>query len=179
MQEELQFKCNVNALLEAALDGYSTTILAYGQTGSGKTYTILGNEEAVEGEQYKGHADDGLIVRYTRTLFDKLKGNRGSGQDYQVKASYWEVYNEQINDLLSDAKESLPVRWDVSKGFHGPGQLTLHCPTIDDVFRVLNRGTRQRKVSSPSCHTYRVYEGIILRSGWRLNAGWKPCTKQR
>lgn len=32
--------CGLEELVEAALDGYTTTIFAFGQTGSGKTYTI-------------------------------------------------------------------------------------------------------------------------------------------
>ena len=39
--------CNVNELIDSALDGYSATIFAYGQTGSGKTYTMMGKESSI------------------------------------------------------------------------------------------------------------------------------------
>ena len=38
IQERL-YDC-VQPLIEAAFEGYNSTILAYGQTGSGKTYTM-------------------------------------------------------------------------------------------------------------------------------------------
>ena len=43
-QNQLQCynRCDVNSLIDAAIDGYSATVFAYGQTGSGKTYTMAG-----------------------------------------------------------------------------------------------------------------------------------------
>lgn len=38
-QSDVFHQCNVARLINAALDGYATTLFAYGQTGSGKTYT--------------------------------------------------------------------------------------------------------------------------------------------
>ena len=32
-------------IIEAAVDGFNSTIFAYGQTASGKTHTMLGNEK--------------------------------------------------------------------------------------------------------------------------------------
>jgi len=36
--------CEVDKLVDRAIEGYHSTILAYGQTGSGKTYTMQGIE---------------------------------------------------------------------------------------------------------------------------------------
>jgi hypothetical protein len=46
-------KCNVNELIDAAIEGYSATVFAYGQTGSGKTYTMAGKDEIYAREVYK------------------------------------------------------------------------------------------------------------------------------
>jgi kinesin family protein 12 len=44
-QSECYKRCEVNELIDAAIEGYSATIFAYGQTGSGKTYTMAGKED--------------------------------------------------------------------------------------------------------------------------------------
>lgn len=41
-QEEIYTGCEVEKLVDRALEGYHGTIFAYGQTGSGKTYTMQG-----------------------------------------------------------------------------------------------------------------------------------------
>lgn len=53
----------------------------------------------VERISYDGHEEDGLISRSMNYLFDCLDGFRASGQKgFLMKASYLEIYNEQVND---------------------------------------------------------------------------------
>lgn len=46
--------CGITQLLSAAMAGYHVTIFAYGQTGSGKTYTMSGQEDVIDSEDYAG-----------------------------------------------------------------------------------------------------------------------------
>ncbi|XP_023576702.1 kinesin-like protein KIFC1 isoform X2 [Octodon degus] len=81
-------------LVQSALDGYPVCIFAYGQTGSGKTFTMEG-----------GPAGDpqleGLIPRALRHLFSVAEEMSGQGWTYSFVASYVEIYNETVRDLLA------------------------------------------------------------------------------
>ena len=66
-------------------------IFAYGQTGSGKTFTMTGEESS---------ASRGLIPRAVDFLFAEMDNLRSRGWTFTTKASFLEIYNEQIRDLL-------------------------------------------------------------------------------
>eukprot|EP00900_Chrysochromulina_parva_P013585 jgi/Chrpa1/22227/Chrysochromulina_OHIO_Genome00012814-RA len=75
-------------VLQQVCNGFNASVFAYGQTGSGKTHTMLGRETPDE---------RGLIPRLCEELFQKpeLKG-------WNVTVSYFEIYNEQVVDLLGN-----------------------------------------------------------------------------
>ncbi|KAH9823655.1 kinesin-like protein klpA [Teratosphaeria destructans] len=77
-------------LIQSVVDGYNVSILSYGQTGSGKTYGMSG--------------PDGIIPSSIALLLSEMQRLKEKGWDYKVEASFVEVYNETINDLLGDAK---------------------------------------------------------------------------
>ncbi|XP_017510621.1 kinesin-like protein KIFC1 isoform X1 [Manis javanica] len=81
-------------LVQSALDGYPVCIFAYGQTGSGKTFTMEG-----------GPGGDpqvaGLIPRALRHLFSVAQELGCQGWTYHFVASYVEIYNETVRDLLA------------------------------------------------------------------------------
>jgi len=123
-------------LLQHALDGFNCCILAYGQTGSGKTYTMVGddNDSMWAGlGSGKGPAElAGVIPRLCHGLLAAVRASIGidthksslssetdhthsRGHDgYQlldatISASFYEIYNEKVHDLLS-AKPEAPCR---------------------------------------------------------------------
>jgi hypothetical protein len=69
--------------------------MAYGQTSSGKSYTLLGGE--VEGSE-------GILPRFVRDLFDFKES--GDYDLFEVKCSFFEIYNEQIFDLLQESESN-------------------------------------------------------------------------
>lgn len=77
-------------LVQSVIDGYNVSILSYGQTGSGKTFGMSGV--------------DGIIPSSISHLLSEIRRLKEKGWDYVVEASFVEVYNEMINDLLGDAK---------------------------------------------------------------------------
>lgn len=77
-------------LVQSVIDGYNVSILSYGQTGSGKTFGMSG--------------DNGIIPSSIAHLLSEIRRLKSKGWDYVVEASFVEVYNEMINDLLGDAK---------------------------------------------------------------------------
>ena len=52
------------------------------------------------------------------------------------RASYCEIYNEALYDLLHWTKEQLQVRWDAGRGFHVPNLAVKDCPSVDDMLNV-------------------------------------------
>jgi len=103
----------------------------YGQTGSGKTFTISGVQERIEtiANDTGGSPYDGLVPRSIRYLFECIDRARqgggggggggsggsggGGGSDdttFSVRASFAEIYNEQVYDLLNLQSGPLQVR---------------------------------------------------------------------
>lgn len=86
----------VSPMIQSALDGYNVCIFAYGQTGSGKTFTMEGGSGK---EQY------GIIPRAFDMIFTCLDGLKKMGWELNISASFLEIYNENIYDLLNSSKE--------------------------------------------------------------------------
>ena len=91
------------------LNGYEGTVFAYGQTGTGKTHTMEGDVSDPE--------QKGVIPRAVEEIFDQLRTAKYSAS--AVSASYLEIYNEELRDLLSDGSERLEVR--EAQGARGEG----------------------------------------------------------
>ncbi|TKA63049.1 hypothetical protein B0A55_12225 [Friedmanniomyces simplex] len=87
-------------LIQSVVDGYNVSILSYGQTGSGKTYGMSGPE--------------GIIPSAIALLLAEMQRLQEKGWEYVVEASFVEVYNETLNDLLGDAKT-----WDEGDDLNG------------------------------------------------------------
>ena len=52
------------------------------------------------------------------------------------RASYCEIYNEALYDLLKWSKQQLPVRWDSGKGFYVPDLAVKECSSVEDMLQV-------------------------------------------
>lgn len=79
------------------------SIFTYGQTASGKTHTMKGTKD-----------DPGLLIRTLKRLFEPGEGK--NKKFISARMSYFEVYNETINDLLDPSKQNLDVREDKDQG---------------------------------------------------------------
>jgi kinesin family protein C1 len=90
----------ISQLVQSALDGYNVCIFAYGQTGSGKTYTMEGPVNADEYTQ-------GMIPRALQQVFASSRDLNEKGWIYKMEASFIEIYNETLHDLLAVGKRDL------------------------------------------------------------------------
>ncbi|KAL2612816.1 hypothetical protein R1flu_024508 [Riccia fluitans] len=101
-QDQVMERLRVSKMLDSVLEGYSSTIMACGQTGSGKTYTMSGRDEGAHRRNAWGkleRKEDGLIARSVTYLFDAMDKRRANSDQeklYTMRASYYEVYNEQV-----------------------------------------------------------------------------------
>uniref|UniRef100_A0A8B9J3A8 Kinesin-like protein n=1 Tax=Amazona collaria TaxID=241587 RepID=A0A8B9J3A8_9PSIT len=104
----------VYPLVEGVTEGYNGTIFAYGQTGSGKSFTMQGVVEP--------SAQKGIIPRAFEHIFESCAENA----KFLVRASYLEIYNEDVRDLLgADTKQKLELKELPEKGVYVKG-LSLH-----------------------------------------------------
>jgi len=65
-----------------------------------------------------------------------------------VKASYAEIYNEQLRDLLNPSSGVLHVRWNAKNGFFIEDLMIVECISVDDLIAVLHEGMKHRKIGS-------------------------------
>ena len=99
-------------LVEGVLDGYNGTVFAYGQTGCGKSYTMMGVEEPA--------ANKGVIPRAFDHIFDHVAVS--TEVKYLLTASYLEIYNEEVRDLLGkDVKKKLELHEHPERGVYVQG----------------------------------------------------------
>ena len=66
-----------------------------------------------------------------------------------MRASYLELYNESVNDLLNPESTNLALRWQARTGAFVENLLQVECESVDDAMAVFSEGTRNRKVMAP------------------------------
>ncbi|XP_062827399.1 kinesin-like protein KIF17 isoform X2 [Anolis carolinensis] len=124
-------------LIEGVTEGYNGTIFAYGQTGSGKSFTMQGVLEPF--------SQKGIIPRAFEHLFESVQCAENT--KFLVRASYLEIYNEDIRDLLgSNTKQKLELKEHPEKGVYvkGLSQHTVH--SIAQCEHIMETGWRNRAV---------------------------------
>ena len=99
---------------QGVLEGYNGTVFAYGQTGCGKSFTMQGIPNPA--------TQRGIIPRAFEHIFESIDASEN--MKYLVHASYLEIYNEEIRDLLgTDVKKRLDLKEHPEKGVYVPGGL--------------------------------------------------------
>ncbi|EFX85436.1 hypothetical protein DAPPUDRAFT_314281 [Daphnia pulex] len=162
-QSEMMEKSGVAKIIAMAMEGYSTTVFCYGQTGSGKTHSLTGPPHLDQPDPFS--EEHGLIYRAFVHLFDRLKEKSKSDCTYIIKASFLEIYNEKVIDLLnlSTFKKPLQVRWSrVAGGFYVENLFTVECEEFDDLLAVLEEGMKNRAVGSHGMNDYSSRSHTIL-----------------
>ena len=84
----------VSQFVQSALDGFNVSLFAYGQTGSGKTHTMFGS-----------NGDVGIIPRSILQILEAVEEQKENNWEYALEASFLEIYQEQIFDLLCNESE--------------------------------------------------------------------------
>ncbi|XP_052073544.1 kinesin-like protein KIF12 isoform X5 [Mytilus californianus] len=145
-QEDVFDHSGVKKLIDMSINGYACTAFAFGQTGSGKTHTMTGPPQQFEGGKQPETDMQGVIQRSFRYLVQQLGQVSGNKT---IKASYLEIYNEQVIDLLNtNHRRYLNVRWSKNKGFYVENLFIVECETVDDLMAVLEEGMRNRQTGS-------------------------------
>ncbi|KAF5286698.1 hypothetical protein FQA39_LY16181 [Lamprigera yunnana] len=161
-EDVLQFS-GIKRLIEMAVEGFRCTAFCYGQTGSGKTHTLTGPPKLFDKNKSPYSDAHGLVFRSFLYLFKLLEEK--SDVNFILKASFLEIYNEKVIDLLNpgSARKPLAVRWSKkARGFFVENLFMVDCEELDDLSAVLEEGMRNRSVGSHNMNEYSSRSHTIL-----------------
>ncbi|KAL0125156.1 hypothetical protein PUN28_004354 [Cardiocondyla obscurior] len=161
-QEDILQYSGIKNLIEMAVEGFSCTAFCYGQTGSGKTHTLTGPPRLFEKTDPYSE-DHGLVFRSFVYLFKVLQQHEKC--NFVLKASFLEIYNEKVIDLLNPgtSRKTLAVRWSKkTRGFFVENLFTVECEELDDLLAVLEEGLRNRSMGTHNMNEYSSRSHSIL-----------------
>uniref|UniRef100_A0A8D0CM03 Kinesin-like protein n=1 Tax=Sander lucioperca TaxID=283035 RepID=A0A8D0CM03_SANLU len=133
---------SVRPLIDSVLAGFNGTIFAYGQTGTGKTYTMQGAWLDPEKRGVIPNAFDHIFTHISRSQSDK---------QYLVRASYLEIYLEEVRDLLDPNHgnaRALELRENPESGVYVRDLTSCVCKSIKEIEEVMNVGNQARAVGA-------------------------------
>uniref|UniRef100_A0A8C9XEK3 Kinesin-like protein n=1 Tax=Sander lucioperca TaxID=283035 RepID=A0A8C9XEK3_SANLU len=148
----------ISLLVQSALDGYNVCCFAYGQTGSGKTYTMEGSEY----DDYRG-----VIPRAVKQIFRAAEKLGAQGWEFTFTASFVEIYNETLRDLLFTGKASKRPEHEIRKSTNNEVTITnLTYQKVSSEDQVLglimlanqNRSTAQTAQNDRSSRSHSVFQ---------------------
>ena len=122
----------IQPVLDVLLKGINMTIFTYGQTSTGKTFTMRGNE-----------TDPGIIPRIMQDLITE----KGNNNQLQVTISYFEIYNETVNDLLDSKKQNLEIRENSNREIYVEDLSKIKVESFSDIETLLRKGDSNRKIT--------------------------------
>ncbi|NXQ44610.1 KIF12 protein, partial [Catharus fuscescens] len=158
-QEAVFEGSGMRQLVELAMDGFSCTVFAFGQTGSGKTYTLMGPLAQSETQP----ASPALLGLMQRSFTCLLEQSRSRGSDLALSASYLEIYNEQVRDLLSPGPPcALPLRWSKTRGFYVENQLSVEFESLEAIVSLLLQGSQRRRTSAHALNRHSSRSHALL-----------------
>ncbi|XP_067866109.1 kinesin-like protein KIF12 [Heterodontus francisci] len=144
-QQEVFDGCSMQRLISLAMAGYACTVFAFGPTGSGKTFTMAGPVTLFDGRT-QDTSLYGLMHRSVKGLLEEICRKE---QEFRLSATYLEIHNEQVRDLLNThISDSLPVRWNRDSGFYVENLRTVKFDSLEGIQAVLREGTRNRQTSA-------------------------------
>lgn len=114
-------------------------MFAYGQTGCGKTYSMMGVTDIPE--------QLGIIPRAFDHIFDHTATS--SDTKFLITASYLEIYNEEVRDLLGkDVKKKHELKEHPEKGVYVQGLSAHKIFNKRDLERVMASGSKNRSTGA-------------------------------
>ncbi|CAL6038668.1 Kinesin-like_protein [Hexamita inflata] len=121
------FNESFRPIVQTVVEGQNGCIFAYGQTGAGKTFTMSGN-----GTQ------PGCMPSSFNYIFEYIS-QQPSTVSFSIKASYIEIYNECITDLISQQTD-LRIRQKPEQAIYIENLSEHSCGTKEDLQKILEKG---------------------------------------
>ncbi|XP_011297517.1 kinesin-like protein KIF3B [Fopius arisanus] len=143
-QQDL-YEETVRPLVSSVLNGFNGTIFAYGQTGTGKTYTM----EGIKGDSKRR----GIIPRSFEHIFNHI--GRSENMQYLVRASYLEIYQEEIRDLLqSDQSLRFELKEKPESGVFVKDLSSVICKSAQEIQQLMNKGNMNRTIGATNMNEH-------------------------
>ena len=133
----------IESMIDSVMQGYEATVFAYGQTGTGKTHTMEGNLTIDE--------EKGVIPRAVESIFQRL-GNSDKYSEFSVSASYLEIYNEEMTDLLVELPTAAAKKGGFAPGGKAAGETAPKLEMVEDTTKMVGGRTRGTFVKGLSEH---------------------------
>lgn len=153
-------------ITDTCIKGYNGTIFAYGQTGSGKTFTITGPQDE-DRRDLRGLMP--RVFEYLMSQVQRLEHASLGRTTYLIKASFMEIYNEKIFDLLEFEGQALALREDLKKGAYVEGLNEEVVASSNDCYELMEKGLQNRRVGETamnreSSRSHSVYKLSVQSS---------------
>lgn len=200
----------LNDCVNAFTQGYNVSLLAYGQSGAGKSYTMGTSGPGEQGDiEIMGVIPRAATALFEKLDGPAPKAggnpNRNSmshlrtpqrysvqasspaphpkvDKSWTLKATYVEIYNEQLRDLLLPehipAAERTPVtiREDVKGNILLTGLRQVEINSVDDLLNALNFGSTVRQtdataINARSSRSHAVFSLNLVQRKNRLQSG--------
>ena len=135
----------VRPLVSSVLDGFNGTIFAYGQTGTGKTYTMEGTKNDLDRR--------GIIPRSFEHIFSHI--GRSENMQYLVRASYLEIYQEEIRDLLHpDQSLRFELKEKPESGVFVKDLSSAICKNAAEIQQLMKTGNQNRTIGATNMNEH-------------------------
>ena len=152
------FEVAIKPIINNVINGYNSTALAYGVTGTGKTHTIFGNLSFQNGEE-------GIVIKACDYLFKKLS-SKYYEDDYIIRVSYIEIYNENVIDLLNNEVSSaatLMIIEDPNKGVYCPNVKEYEINNSLELKKIICQGNKKRTMAPTNQNKFSSRSHAILQ----------------
>lgn len=178
-QQEEVFRVTTLPLVNKLFTGTNGLIFAYGVTNSGKTFTMQGTPE-----------NPGIVIHLLKEVFARIDRARtlaassasagedswaSAAADLTVDASYLEIYQEKLFDLLLDGRADPKQRQPISvvatstDEIRVRGLSQMRVATLKDALSVIERGSSNRvmahtQLNAESSRSHSVFT-VTLTNG--------------
>lgn len=127
-----------------ALNGYHGCYFVYGQTGTGKTYSMGVLNQITQESQGVIPSSLDFIFRFFQ---EQEKANLVA--DWSVHLSFYQIYQEQIQDLFNPLNKNLQVREEAGEIFV-EDLVEVPVKTLAQAMTIINAGLEHRQMASQS-----------------------------
>lgn len=122
-------------MIECMNKSYNFCLFAYGRTGSGKSYTMLGNNDK---ENY------GILPR----TFDLILEFAKDRKDVKLRMKMYEIYNEEVSDLLSPSNKKLSIVLKDKNSFEVKDLKEEEGMNFDQMMHIYLKGIKNRQTAN-------------------------------